>query len=218
MQRTTNRKASKRTPVSSSKLERAQQASASSSFNPAASQLCRSLVFRGYVFPVGGGPGVVSASHTHHDIRPSHCGAMGSPLYALATRVVRSWSSPDPACGSADLRLRGQVWTYCHLVGPRPDRRPGRPPDRGEAADSSGATGRRHGPHLHLQSTGQTWPSGAWFEAFAGQAFTWTDGDPPAEQEAPGRSPSLAERPSSHLPGDSPRIPPPPWCISAALG
>ena len=49
-------------------LARAQQASTASSFDPAASQLLGAPSYSGgYVFPVGGGPGEVSASHTHHD-------------------------------------------------------------------------------------------------------------------------------------------------------
>jgi murein DD-endopeptidase MepM/ murein hydrolase activator NlpD len=167
------------------KLERAQQASASSSFNPAASQLLSAPSYSGgYVFPVGGGPGVVYASHTHHDYPAVDIAApMGSPLYALADSVVvRSWSSPDPACGIG-LTLQafdGQVWTYCHLSVLDPNVVPGAHLTAGEAVGLVGATGDATGPHLHLQlQPATTWPQQeAWFQAFAGQAFTWTDGDP----------------------------------------
>ena len=38
-------------------------------------------------FPVGGGPGVVSASHTHHDYPAVDIAApLGSPVYAMRTR------------------------------------------------------------------------------------------------------------------------------------
>jgi murein DD-endopeptidase MepM/ murein hydrolase activator NlpD len=166
-------------------LERAQRASASSSFNPAASQLLSAPSYSGgYVFPVGGGPGVVFASHTHHDFPAVDIAApMGSPLYALANAiVVRSWSTPDPACGIG-LTLRafdGQVWTYCHLSVLDPNIVPGAQLTAGEAVGLVGATGDATGPHLHLQLQPPTeWPQQqAWFQAFAGQAFTWTDADP----------------------------------------
>ena len=84
------------------RLERAQQASASAAFDPAAAQLLAGPSYSGgYVFPVGGGPGVVLASHTHHDYPAVDIAApLGSPLYALADSVVlRSWDVPDPRCG-----------------------------------------------------------------------------------------------------------------------
>jgi murein DD-endopeptidase MepM/ murein hydrolase activator NlpD len=167
------------------KLERAQQASAAASFDPAASQLLSAPSYSGgYVFPVGGGPGVVFASHTHHDFPAVDIAApMGSPLYALADSVVvRSWSRPDPACGIG-LTLRafdGQVWTYCHMSVLDPNIVPGAQLTAGDAVGLVGATGDATGPHLHLQLQPPTeWPQQqAWFQAFAGQAFTWTDADP----------------------------------------
>src|SRR5205814_1517473 len=54
-----------------------------------------------YVFPVGGGPSVVSVSHHHHDYPAADIAAPeGSPLYALADgTVLYSW--PDDArCGT----------------------------------------------------------------------------------------------------------------------
>jgi murein DD-endopeptidase MepM/ murein hydrolase activator NlpD len=167
------------------KLERAQQASASASFNPAASQLLSAPSYSGgYVFPVGGGPGVVFASHTHHDYPAVDIAApMGSPLFALADSVVvRSWSSPDPACGIG-LTLQafdGQIWTYCHLSVLDPNIVPGMQLTAGAPVGLVGATGDATGPHLHLQlQPATTWPQQqAWFQAFAGQAFTWSDSDP----------------------------------------
>jgi murein DD-endopeptidase MepM/ murein hydrolase activator NlpD len=167
------------------KLQRAQQASASASFDPAASQLLSAPSYSGgYVFPVGGGPGVVFASHTHHDYPAVDIAApMGSPLYALANSVVvRSWSTPDPACGIG-LTLQafdGQVWTYCHMSVLDADVVPGAQLTAGEAVGLVGATGDATGPHLHLQLQPPTeWPQRtAWFQAFAGKAFTWSDGDP----------------------------------------
>jgi murein DD-endopeptidase MepM/ murein hydrolase activator NlpD len=170
------------------KLERAQQASASSSFNPAASQLLSAPSYSGgYVFPVGGGPNDVTASHTHHDFPAVDIAApMGAPLYALADSVVlRSWNVPDPACGIG-LTLRafdGQVWTYCHMSVLDPNVVQGATLTAGEPVGLVGATGDATGPHLHLQLQPPTeWPQQqAWFQAFAGQAFTWTDAAPLAD-------------------------------------
>ena len=166
-------------------VERAQQASASASFDPAASQLLGAPSYSGgYVFPVGGGPGVVFASHTHHDYPAVDIAApMGSPLYALANAVViRSWTVPDPACGIG-LTLQafdGQVWTYCHMSVLDANVVPGAQLTAGEPVGLVGATGDATGPHLHLQLQPPTeWPQQqAWFASFAGKAFTWSDADP----------------------------------------
>jgi murein DD-endopeptidase MepM/ murein hydrolase activator NlpD len=163
-------------------LDRARQRSAAVSFAPAASQLLAAPSYSsGYVFPVGGGPGVVFASHTHHDYPAVDIAApMGSPLYALADAVVlRSWSAPDPRCGIG-LTLRafdGQVWTYCHLSVLGSNIVPGASLSAGQEVGLVGATGHATGPHLHLQlQPPQEWPQQeAWFAAFAGTAFTWSD-------------------------------------------
>jgi murein DD-endopeptidase MepM/ murein hydrolase activator NlpD len=184
------------------KLERAQQASASASFDPAASQVLSAPSYSGgYVFPVGGGPGVVFASHTHHDYPAVDVAApMGSPLYALANSVVvRSWSTPDPACGIG-LTLQafdGQVWTYCHLSVLDANVVAGAQLTAGEPVGLVGATGDATGPHLHLQlQPPREWPQQTtWFQAFAGKAFTWSDGDPLAAGRALAFVPSAAVAP-----------------------
>jgi murein DD-endopeptidase MepM/ murein hydrolase activator NlpD len=51
-----------------------------------------------------------------------------------------------------------------------------------------GATGDASGPHLHLQLQPATsWPQQeAWFQSFAGSAFSWSDGgSTPANTHAP---------------------------------
>jgi murein DD-endopeptidase MepM/ murein hydrolase activator NlpD len=167
-------------------LGRAEQASSSSSFDPAAGQLLAAPTYSGgYVFPVGGGPGVVSAAHTHHDYPAVDIAApMGSPLYALAASVVlRSWTTPDPRCGIG-LTLRafdGQVWTYCHLSLLDSNVVPGASLTAGEPVGLVGATGDASGPHLHLQLQPPTeWPQReAWFQSFAGRAFSWSDSETP---------------------------------------
>jgi murein DD-endopeptidase MepM/ murein hydrolase activator NlpD len=166
------------------KLASAQQASSAASFNPGVSQLLSSPTYaNGYVFPVGGGPSAVSASHTHHDYPAVDIAApMGSPLYALADAVVvRSWSAPDPRCGIG-FTIRafdGQVWTYCHLSVLDSTVVPGASLTAGQQVGLVGATGDASGPHLHLQLQPATaWPQQeAWFQSFAGRAFSWSDGD-----------------------------------------
>jgi murein DD-endopeptidase MepM/ murein hydrolase activator NlpD len=175
------------------RLARTQQASAAASFAPASSQLLSAPSYSGgYVFPVGGGAGAVSASHTHHDYPAVDIAApLGSPLYALADSVVvRSWGTPDPRCGIG-LTLRafdGQVWTYCHLSVLDPGIVPGASLKAGTPVGLVGATGDASGPHLHLQLQPATsWPQQeAWFQSFAGSAFSWSDGgSSPAKTHAP---------------------------------
>jgi murein DD-endopeptidase MepM/ murein hydrolase activator NlpD len=166
-------------------LARAQQASAASSFDPGASQLLGAPSYSGgYVFPVGGGPGEISASHTHHDYPAVDIAApAGAPLYALADAVVlRAWNAPDPRCGIG-FTLRafdGQVWTYCHLSVLDPTIVPGASLVAGEPVGLVGSTGDASGPHLHLQLQPATaWPQQeAWFQSFAGPAVYWSDRGP----------------------------------------
>jgi murein DD-endopeptidase MepM/ murein hydrolase activator NlpD len=163
-------------------LAGAQQASAAASFAPAASTLLSGPTFdSGWAFPVGGGPEVVSASHTHHDYPAVDIAApAGSPVYAINDAVVlRAWTQPDPRCGIG-LTFRtpdGQVWTYCHLAVLDPSVVPGASLASGQQVGLVGSTGEATGPHLHLQLQPATaWPQQeAWFQAFAGTAFTWQD-------------------------------------------
>ncbi|HEV7133376.1 MAG TPA: lytic murein transglycosylase [Gaiellaceae bacterium] len=166
-------------------LDRAEQQSAAASFAPATSQLFGAPSYSsGYVFPVGGGPGVVFASHSHHDYPAVDIAApLGSPLYALANAVVqRAWTTPDPACGIGFTiqAFDGQVWTYCHLSVLDPAVVPGASLQAGQPVGLVGATGDATGPHLHLQlQPASVWPQQeAWFQSFAGSAFTWTDSAP----------------------------------------
>jgi len=139
----------------------------------------------GYVFPVGGGPSVVSVSHHHHDYPAADIAAPeGSPLYALADSVVvRSWAQPDPACGIG-LTLRasdGQEWTYCHLSYLDPAVVQGAVLTAGQSVGLVGHTGDATGPHLHLQIDPSThYPQlEPWFQRFAGTAFRWQDAPTP---------------------------------------
>jgi murein DD-endopeptidase MepM/ murein hydrolase activator NlpD len=177
-------------------LAKAEQQSAAASFAPAASQLLGAPTYSaGYVFPVGGGPGIVFASHTHHDYPAVDIAApRGSPLYALADAVVeRAWSTPDPRCGIG-FTLRafdGQVWTYCHLSVLGSNVVAGASLSAGEAVGLVGDTGHASGPHLHLQlQPPLEWPQQeAWFASFAGKAFTWSD---TGANDAPGTLRTMA--------------------------
>jgi murein DD-endopeptidase MepM/ murein hydrolase activator NlpD len=152
------------------------------------------------VFPVGGGPGVVSASHTHHDYPAVDIAAPeGEPVYALAnSTVLRSWSAPDPRCGIG-LTLQafdGQIWTYCHLAVLDASVTAGAILTAGQQVGLVGQTGDATGPHLHLQLQPPTqWPQQeAWFQSFAGTAFSWNDGvaDDAAPQPQPSRGLQMA--------------------------
>ena len=163
-------------------LAQARQAAAPVSFSAAATPLFDAPTYAGgYVFPVGGGPGVVSASHTHHDYPAVDIAApAGSPLYALANGVIlRSWTVPDPSCGIGltMLAFDGQTWTYCHLSYLEPGIVPGVSVAAGEPVGLVGSTGDATGPHLHLQLQPPTaWPQQEeWFASFAGKAFSWSD-------------------------------------------
>jgi hypothetical protein len=139
----------------------------------------------GYVFPVGGGPSVVSVAHTHHDYPAADIAAPeGSPVYALSDAVVlRSWSYPDPRCGIG-LTLRtsdGQEFTYCHLSYLEPSVTAGAVVSSGAPLGLVGQTGDATGPHLHLQLDPATsYPQNQpWFQQFAGVAFRWQDAPTP---------------------------------------
>jgi len=173
-------------------LESAQRNAQAPSFAPGASALLAAPSYdNGYVFPVGGGPSVVSAAHTHHDYPAVDIAAPeGSPVYALANSVVlNAWHSPDLRCGigmtiqAAD----GQVWTYCHLAYLAPTVVDGARLEAGGQVGLVGHTGHATGPHLHLQLQPPTaWPQQeAWFQAFAGRAYRWQDAPTPLPESGP---------------------------------
>jgi murein DD-endopeptidase MepM/ murein hydrolase activator NlpD len=166
-------------------LALARDRSLSASFAPAAGSLLAAPAYDGhYVFPVGGGPTLVSVSHHHHDYPAADIAAPeGSPVYALADAVVvRSWATPDARCGigltidTAD----GQEWTYCHLSYLDPGVAAGAQLAVGTEVGLVGMTGHATGPHLHLQLDPATsYPQlQPWFQNFAGVAFRWQDAGP----------------------------------------
>jgi murein DD-endopeptidase MepM/ murein hydrolase activator NlpD len=172
-------------------LERARSQSAPISFAAGASSVLGAPSYQGgWAFPVGGGPGIVSVAHTHHDYPAADIAApAGSPVYSIAQAVVlRSWTQPDPRCGIG-LTLRtfdGQTWTYCHLSYLEPTIVPGASLTAGASVGLVGSTGDASGPHLHLQLDPQTqYPQEeAWFQSFAGVAYSWQD-TPTPESDAP---------------------------------
>jgi murein DD-endopeptidase MepM/ murein hydrolase activator NlpD len=156
-----------------------------SSFNrTVAGVVAAPLYDNGWVFPVGGGPDVVSVGHTHHDYPAADIAAPeGSPVYALGDAVVlRAWQAPDARCGiGATLQTTdGETWTYCHLSYLDPAVAPGARLTAGASLGLVGATGDATGPHLHLQLDPSTaYPQDeSWFQAFAGTAFRWQDTGP----------------------------------------
>jgi len=164
-------------------LDAAHDRSLAASFMPAAGAMLAAPSYDGnYVFPVGGGPSLVSVSHYHHDYPAADIDAPeGSPVYALADAVVlRAWQYPDARCGIG-LTIRtadGQTWTYCHLSYLDPSVTADVTLSAGAQVGLVGHTGHATGPHLHLQldptvSYPQDQP---WFERFAGVAFRWQDG------------------------------------------
>src|SRR6478672_6780714 len=144
----------------------------------------------GYVFPVGGGPSVVSVSHRHHDYPAADIAAPeGSPLYALTdATVLYAWQG-DPRCGTGFTLQAGdgQSWTYCHLSFVDPLVQPGAQLAAGQPVGLVGSTGDATGPHLHLQlQPAASYPqTQEWFQSFAGTAFQWSDGSQPAGSPAP---------------------------------
>src|SRR5579884_4425644 len=182
-----------RLAVAQQQLAQVERLARPASFDTAAGMLLQAPTYSGgYVFPVGGGPGIVSAAHTHHDYPAVDIAApQGSPVYALANAVVlRAWHYPDPRCGIG-LTLQafdGQVWTYCHLSVENADLRPGVHLNAGEQVGLVGMTGDATGPHLHLQLQPPTqWPQEeAWFQSFAGSAFSWQDAPTPDVADSAG--------------------------------
>jgi murein DD-endopeptidase MepM/ murein hydrolase activator NlpD len=173
-------------------LEEAQSALAdlrtqaqSSSLSRAAGQILSAPASNGsaYVFPVGGGPAVVSVSHFHHDYPAADIAApLGTPAYALTDGTVLYAWGWDDRCGigftmqAAD----GQVWTYCHLAYLEPTVVQGAGLKAGDPVGLVGATGDATGPHLHLQLQPATsYPQEQqWFQSFGGSAFRWQDQGP----------------------------------------
>jgi len=176
-------------------LALARDRSLSSSFAPAAGSMLAAPAYDGqYVFPVGGGPSLVSVSHHHHDYPAADIAAPeGSPIYALAdATVVRSWASPEGHCGigmtidTAD----GQQWTYCHMSYLDPAVTSGAQLPAGTEVGLVGMTGHATGPHLHLQLDPTTsYPQlQPWFQHFAGVAFRWQDAGPGDSGRAVGQA------------------------------
>jgi murein DD-endopeptidase MepM/ murein hydrolase activator NlpD len=163
-------------------LEAARAQAHPTSFSPTAGGLLGAPAYQGgYVFPVGGGPSLVSAGHTHHDYPAVDIAApTGSPEYALANAVVvDAWSTPNGRCGIG-MTIRttdGLTWTYCHMSYLEPAVQTGAALVAGQPVGLVGMTGHATGPHLHLQLQPPTqWPQQMpWFQSFAGVAFRWND-------------------------------------------
>jgi murein DD-endopeptidase MepM/ murein hydrolase activator NlpD len=172
-------------------LERARANAQAPSFSPGVGMLLAAPSYQdNYVFPVGGGPQVISVAHSHHDYPAADIAApAGAPVYALSDAiVVKAWHYPDSRCGiGATIRTGdGLVWTYCHLSYLEPSVRGGVALSAGAAVGLVGSTGYSTGPHLHLQlQPPSSYPqSQPWFQRFAGSAFRWQDAPTPLEPTA----------------------------------
>jgi murein DD-endopeptidase MepM/ murein hydrolase activator NlpD len=190
-------------------LAAARGAARPASFSPGVGALLGSPSYtRGYVFPVGGGPGIVSVAHTHHDYPAADIAApTGSPVYALTDSVVlQAWHEPDPRCGIGMTiqSFDGKVWTYCHLAYEEPGVVTGAKLTAGTPVGLVGETGDATGPHLHLQLQPPTaYPqSESWFQAFAGRAFSWQDAPTPQVESFATPVPSTGTDAGSAQSGD----------------
>jgi murein DD-endopeptidase MepM/ murein hydrolase activator NlpD len=158
--------------------------------DPATATLGGPAAVDGYVFPVGGGPEVVSVGHHHHDYPAADIAAPeGSPLYALADSFVLDTYDGSGNCGIG-FRIElesGTQYTYCHLSYLEPSVHEGAALSAGQPVGLVGHTGHATGPHLHLQLDPATsYPQDeAWFKSFAGTAFSWQDAPTPQPKKEP---------------------------------
>ncbi len=179
-------------------LDAARASAAPASFSPQAGMLLATPSYSGgFVFPVGGGPSVVSVARDHHDYPAADIAApMGAPLYALADGVVEdAWPLGSGNCGVGFV-LRtsdGRSWTYCHLSFLEPTVQAGAALVAGAPVGLVGSTGHSTGPHLHLQTGPElTYPQNeTWFQAFAGTAFSWQGGETQPYAVAPITAPTV---------------------------
>jgi murein DD-endopeptidase MepM/ murein hydrolase activator NlpD len=169
-------------------LESAQKQAQAPSFAQGVGTLMSAPSYQSnYVFPVGGGPQLVSVAHTHHDYPAADIAApAGSPVYAITDAVVlNAWHAADPRCGiGVTIRAAdNRVWTYCHLAYLDPTISEGVTLAAGAQIGFVGSTGHATGPHLHLQLQPPTlYPQDdPWFQGFAGKAFSWQDAPTPLE-------------------------------------
>ena len=184
-------------------LETARSGAHSASFVPAAAEML-GMPSRadGYVFPVGGGPALVSVGQYHHDYPAADIAApLGTPVYALADSLVESLADGG-RCGIG-LTLRtvdGLKWIYCHLSHRDSAVQPGAFLTAGQWVGLVGSTGNSTGPHLHLGLNPARYPQEMpWFQEFADVAFTWQDAGAPSDS-LPG--PVFAQIPSQEDPSN----------------
>jgi murein DD-endopeptidase MepM/ murein hydrolase activator NlpD len=163
-------------------LDAARDAAAGTGFATGTAGLLGSPTYSdGYVFPVGGGPGAVFVGRTHHDYPAADIAAPeGSQLYALSDGTVTdAWPAGNGNCGVGFTiaTTDGLTWTYCHLSYLEPTVAVGAALAAGQSVGLVGHSGHAEGPHLHLQLQPATgYPQDeAWFQSFAGTAYSWLD-------------------------------------------
>ena len=135
-----------------------------------------------YVFPVGGGPSVVSVGHYHHDYPAADIAApAGSPLYALTDGfIVDAWPTPTGNCGiGLTIRAAGDGRTMDLLphVLRGPGIQPGIAVAAGQPVGLVGSTGARNrAAPSSPASTDELVPAGrALVRRLRGHAFRWQD-------------------------------------------
>ena len=126
----------------------------------------------GYVFPVGGGPGLVSVGHDHHDYPAADIAAPLGSAGLRARRRGRALARRTTAAvapGSRSTRSTGSTGsTATSPTATRPSQ-PGALVTAGQWVGLVGSTGNSTGPHLHLGLQPARYPQEMpWFQEFAG--------------------------------------------------
>ena len=167
-------------------LDTAQSSAASASFAPAAAGVLRMPTRAdGYVFPVGGGPGVrlrrpspprlSRGRHRRAARRPALCARRRRRALPRRRRPLRHrLRPPDRWTGSSGCTATSPIRD--------PGLEEGLLVSAGQWVGLVGSTGHSTGPHLHLGLRPARYPQEMpWFQEFAGIAFMWQD--EPAEAE-----------------------------------
>jgi murein DD-endopeptidase MepM/ murein hydrolase activator NlpD len=157
-------------------LAAAQRAAESVLVAPDGHAVAAPIAKDGWVFPVGGGPAIVSVLPS--DASTTEIAApAGTPAYALSDGQVAA-ASPDPAgtCGIGFTLQApdGQAWSYCHLAYLDAAVTPGATLRAGDEVGLVGQTGAALRPELAVApQNGAELRDAGWFTSLANSAFAW---------------------------------------------